>query len=412
MRNSNSRPPIRQIFTAPEYSKWRIWLVVALLAIGATLIAFSVSKGIGIQPGWVTIEAGVQDSCSGDFALQYLLGESNKAPNLEKRELTQKYDQLARDAYQIFHESESFADVKNVCYLNTHPNEAVEVPETLYNAFALLQQHQNRSLYLAPIYAHYVGLFLCESDWAAKSYDPAQNEDAAKFISDALVFVGNEEKVKLELLGNNRVKLYVSEDYLQFAEANDITAFIDFYWLKNAFITDYIAEELIAAGYTNGILSSFDGFQRTLGAPKGSYSLNLFERVGESVYQTAVLNYTDSLAFVSLRNYPTSGLSVQQYFTWENGTITSCHIDIADGMSKTAASDLLGYSKTKGCAEILLQIYPIYVADTLNTEALATLPANGVETIYAADYVIYTSDPSANLSKLYEMGDISYRRNG
>lgn len=412
MRNSNYRPPIRQIFTAPEYSKWRIWLVVALLAIGATLIAFSVSKGIGIQPGWVTVEASLEDSCSGDFIFRYLLGETDKAPNLEQRELSAKYDEVARNAYKIFSESESFDDVKNVQYINTHPNETVEVPEVLYNAFSMLQQHQNRALYLAPVYAHYVGMFLCESDWAAQNYDPAQNADAAKFISDALVYVGNEEKVKLELLGNNQVKLVVSEDYLQFAQTNEITAFIDFCWLKNAFITDYIAEELMAAGYTCGTLSSFDGFQRNLGTPKESYNLNLFDRVGESIYQTAVLTYTDLTAFVSLRSYPMSSLAVQQYFTWDNGSVTSCHIDIADGMSKTAASDLLGYSKTKGCAEILLQLYPIYVADTLNTDALAALPANGIETIYTSDYVIYTSDADAKLSQIYAMGDISYKRNG
>ncbi len=411
MRNSKNKP-IREILVSPEYSKWRIWLVVLLLALGATLIAVSVSKMLGVKPGWITVEAGVQDSCSGDFHFQYLLGESGKSPNLEQREVIQKYDQVARDAYQIFHESKSFSDVKNVCYLNTHPNEAVEVPEVLYDAFALLEQHQNRALYLAPVYGHYVGMFLCTEDWAAQSYDPKQDAEAAKFIADALSFAGNEEKVKLELLGNNQVKLCVAEDYLQFAQANEITAFIDFYWLKNAFIVDYMADELVKAGYTSGILSSFDGFQRNLSTPKGSYNLNLFDRVGENIYQAAVLTYTDMTAFVSLRNYPTSALAVQQYYTWKNGEITSCHIDIADGMNKTAVNDLLGYSKTKSCAEILLQLYPIYVAENLDADALAALPANGIETIHTKDYVFYTSDADAKLSQLYTKGDISYKRNG
>ena len=78
----------------------------------------------------------------------------------------------------------------------------------------------------------------------------------------------------LELLGGNQVKLNVADAYLQFAKANEITEFINFYWLKNAFIVDYMAEELEAAGFTGGIISSFDGFQRNLGATKGSYSQN------------------------------------------------------------------------------------------------------------------------------------------
>ena len=411
MRNSKNKP-IREILVSPEYSKWRIWLVVLLLALGATLIAVSASKLLGVKPGWFTVEASVQDSCSGDFTFQYLLGETGKKPNVEKRALIQKYDQVACDAYQIFHESKSFADLKNVCYLNTHPNEVVEVTQALYKAFALLQQHQNRALYLAPVYGHYVGMFLCTDDWAAQDYDPGKDTEAAQFIAEAMTFAGNEEKVKLELLGNNQVKLCVAEDYLQFAKAYEITAFIDFYWMKNAFIVDYMADELISAGFTSGILSSYDGFHRTLGAPKESYSLNLFDRVGQDIYPAAIFTYTDKMASVTLRNYSTDPLAVRQYYHWENGEISSCHIDTADGMNKTAVNDLLGYSKTKSCAEILLQLYPIYVAETLDTDALKALPAKGVETVYVKDYVFYASDTNAILSHFYAKGDISYKRNG
>ncbi len=411
MKDANYRP-IRKILVDPEYSKLRIWLAVALLVIGVTLIAVFLGRNLSVEPGWITVKIDVQDSCSGDFYFQYYLGDSGKAPNLEKQELANAYDRVARDAYQIFHESEGFEGVNNVQYLNTHPNEAVEVPEVLYKAFALLEQYKNRALYLAPVYDHYVGMFLCDDDWAAEVYDPEKNEDAAKYIADALAYAGDEQMVKLELLGGNQVKLNVAEAYLQFANANEITEFIDFYWLKNAFIADYIAEELEAAGFTGGIVSSFDGFQRNLGATKGSYSQNLFDRVGKNVYQTAVFTYEDVSALVSLRNFPASESAVQQYFTWDNGEVTSCHIDIADGMSKTAVSDLLGYSKTKGCAEILLELYPVYVADTLNAESLAALPAKGIDTIYADNFVIYTSDAGAKLSRFYAQDGVSYRRNG
>lgn len=411
MKDSSYRP-IRKILVDPEYSKLRIWLAVALLVIGVTLIAVFLGRNLSVEPGWITVKIDVQDSCSGDFYFQYYLGDSGQAPNIEKQALADAYDRVARDAYRIFHESESFEGVKNVQYLNAHPNETVEVPEVLYNAFALLEQYQNRALYLAPVYDHYVGMFLCDDDWAAKVYDPEQSEDAAKYIADALSYAGDEQMVKLELLGGNQVKLSVAEAYLQFAKANEIAEFIDFYWLKNAFIADYMAEELEAAGFTGGIISSFDGFQRNLGATKGSYSQNLFDRVGKNVYQPAVFTYENVSALVSLRDFPASQLAVQQYFTWDDGEVTSCHIDIADGMSKAATGELLGYSKTNSCAQILLELYPIYVAETLNAELLAALPAKGIDTIYADNFVIYTSDESAKLSRFYTQDGVSYRRNG
>ena len=118
---------------------------------------------------------------------------------------------------------------------------------------------------------------------------------------------------------------------------------------------DYLAQEMTAAGYTNGLISSFDGFQRNLDTSNRAYSLNLLDRVEQDVYQAAILEYSGKSALVSLRNYPTSALSVQQYYQWSDGSYTSCHIDGTDGFSKTSVNDLLGYSKTAGCAEILLR---------------------------------------------------------
>ncbi len=408
MKNSNNKP-IREIFVSPKYSKLRIWLVVLLLALGVTLIAVSLTRALVTPPGWATIEGNVQDSCSGDFVFQYLLGASGKAANLEQRDVTQRYNQAAKSAYQIFHESECFTGVNNVCYLNTHVNEAVQVPKALYEAFTLLERYENRALYLAPLYREYIGMFLSDADHVAQMYDPRKNADAQAYFSEVLVFINDEDMIQLELLGDNTVKLNVAEAYLQYAQEKGITTFIDFYWLKNAFIADYLAQEMTAAGYNNGVISSFDGFQRNLDTSNRGYSLNLLDRVGQDVYQAAVLEYSGVPALVSLRNYPTSALAVQQYYQWSDGSYTSCHIDGADGRSKTAVNDLLGYSKTAGCAEILLQMYPLYVADTLDTEALQALD---METVYCSDYVIYASDEVIKLTGLYQKDGISYRING
>ncbi len=405
-KNNNG---IREIFVSPQYSNLRICLAVILLVAGVTLIALSISKTLVTSPGWVTIESNVkpEESCSGDFIFQYLLGETNQAANLEQRDITALYSQAAKTAYQVFHESESFAGVNNVAYLNSHVNQEVVVPKVLYDAFALLESHENRAIFFAPLYAQYLGMFHSDEDHVAQMYDPSRDGDAKAFVDEVLPYLNDETMISLELLGNNRVKLFVADAYLQFAQGKAITTFIDFYWLKNAFIVDYLAQEMINAGYTNGVISSFDGYQRNLDTANRSYSLNLLDRVEKDVYHAAVMEYVGALSMVSLRSYPTGDLAVQQYYQWADGRITSCHIDGKDGRSKTAVNDLLGYSKTAGCAEILLQLYPLYVADTLDTQALQELT---VETVYCKDYKIYASDGGISLSGLYDQDGVSYRK--
>ena len=401
--------PVKTIEVSDGNRKWKLVAIVLLLALGVTLIATAVAGFLSVEPGWETIQAGnVQESCAGEFVFLYLLGDGEEAPNLEQREITTLYTQATKDAYQIFHEEEVFEGVQNVAYLNAHPNEEVEIPKVLYDAFVLLEQHQNRGIYLAPLYQEYIGLFLSDEDWNAELYDPAKSPEQRQYFDEVLSFIGDENAIQLELLGNNRVKLRVSDAYAAYAATNEITKFINFYWMKNAFIADYLAEQMILAGYTKGTITSFDGFGRNLDITEETYQLNLFDRVGKDVFQCGILGYSGVKSLVSLRNYPMSELAVQLYYQWEDDSITSCHIDPADGKNKSALNDLTGYSRTLSCAEVLLRLYPVYVTEDLDVDALSNLPWQGIQTVYCKDSVIYTSDEKAVVTGLYEKDSVKY----
>ncbi|MCD8014832.1 MAG: hypothetical protein LUG99_16995 [Lachnospiraceae bacterium] len=58
--------------------------------------------------------------------------------------------------------------------------------------------------------------------------------------------------------------LFVSDDHLAYAEETGFLSYIDFFWMKNAFIIDYLTDTLIEKGYTQGASSSYDGFDRNL----------------------------------------------------------------------------------------------------------------------------------------------------
>ena len=48
--------------------------------------------------------------------------------------------------------------------------------------------------------------------------------------------------LRVELLGDNQIKLVIGEAYRNYLDAYEITEYLDFGWLTNAFIVDYVAE--------------------------------------------------------------------------------------------------------------------------------------------------------------------------
>lgn len=61
------------------------------------------------------------------------------------------------------------------------------------------------------------------------------------------------------------MRLEVSEEYQNWMAENGYETYLDFYWMKNAFIVDYLADLMIENGYIRGAISSYDGFNRNLG---------------------------------------------------------------------------------------------------------------------------------------------------
>lgn len=66
--------------------------------------------------------------------------------------------------------------MNNLFYLNTHPNEEVQVPALLYRSLKALDDAGNRFLYYAPIYAYYEEMFTCIHDNDAERFDPTKTK--------------------------------------------------------------------------------------------------------------------------------------------------------------------------------------------------------------------------------------------
>lgn len=423
--------PVEKIALSDKGTRLRLVLVIVLVLVAVAAFVYGVVSMLGAEDGWTTIEAesSADINCGSEFVFQYRLGAGGLSATAEKKAVTALYTEAVVKAYRLFNnDAEGSAadggsgadDVDaagggnavngdseilehNVRYLNSHPNEEIQVDGVLYRAFALCEEYGNRNLYLAPVYEQYDSLFYCAEDWETESFDPLQNAELAADFKELAAYARDAEKVRVELLGNNTVRLYVSEDYLQYARQEFITGFIDFYWMKNAFIADYVAELMIENGFTNGCLSSYDGFRRNLDDSETEYSLGMYDRVGNTVYPAAVMRYSGRRSVVCLRDFGMNSLDFQHYYELENGQIRTAYLDVADGLCRAAAASLLCYSDSQGCAELLLQMIPVYIADTFRVEKLPEY------SVYCADEVIYHDDPQLVLTDLYADEMVQYK---
>lgn len=396
-------PPVERIELNDEHTGRRLIAAVVLLLFGAALLAYAFMQLMTPEDGWMEVEAGAGTSCAGEFTFFYLPADA-----AERRAVTAAYTELCRTAYEQFNEVESFEGVSNICAINRSPNEPLTVDQALYGAFSTAAESGSRLLYLGPVYRRYGNVFFCEDDVQLADFDPALSEDVAREYREIAAFANDPEMIRIELLGDNRIELVVAEEYLAYADRAEIESFIDFGWMRNAFIADFLAEELTARGFTHGALISYDGFVRNLDDSGTAYSLSLYDRQEQGVYLAAVMEYTGPMSAVVLRDYPLSDLDRMHYYELRTGEIRTPYLDLADGQNKNAIHDLVCYARDKSCGELALKIAPVYIAGALQVEALERLAAEGIESIRCEDWVIYPTDPDAVFSQLYENGEVRY----
>lgn len=379
-------PPVKRIVLPEGNEKLRWIAIVVLLAIGVTAIAMGVYSLVNVEPGWQSVEITSQvPNTAGDFALQYDFTGMGAQATVRMRELSELYRQASEKAWLLF----SAPAVS--------PNEILTVEPELYDALGKITETTAPYFFLAPVMEEYDRMFLCQDDGEAARYDPNQNPEIAEYLSQIAAFVTDPAQISLELLGENRVRLNVGAEYLAFAEENGIESFFDFGWMKNAFVADYLAAALSEKGFTRGYLASYDGFTRNLDDRGIDYSVNIFDRRGNDLYRPAKLTYSGPMSLVFLRNYPQTAQDRWHFYAYESGKAVSAFVDPADGRDKTAIGTLLSYSKTAGCADILLNLLPVFVADTFDPAPLEAMAAKNIHTIWSEGATLRHTEKTARI---------------
>lgn len=402
--------PVKRIELSEKNIKLRWILIVVLLSIAVVSVIVGLTAMLNVEPGWQEVEASAQNpSCAGEFVLMYDFSDAGSGATALNKRLTSLYTEAVENAYRIFSADVLEEGLGNVAWLNAHVNESVTVEPALYQALTLAAQYSDRHIFTAPAMPEYNRVFLCENDGEAALYDPARNAETAAWLEALSRYVSDPEMVSLDILGENQVQLNVSEAYLAFAQENEIGTFLDFGWMANAFIADYLADVLTENGFTSGYLASYDGFTRNLDTRGGTYSVNIFDAQGTEVFMPARMHYSGNMSIVFLRNYPLDDLDKWHYYVFESGEIVTAFLDPADCMSKSAVDSLVSYSSDAGCAEILLQIANVFIADDFETETFHTLTDRNIYTVWCEGTELKYNDADLALEQLTGNGGEGYR---
>lgn len=383
-----TRRPPKKIEVDTGNFKVRIILLIICVIAAAVFLGRGLHQLVNRQTGWQQVESTTKEvNCSADFSLNYYFGDAGFSASAEYRQIAVLYSEACEEGYRYFHREGELNSLR--------PNETVTVSAPLYKALETVEKAGDRSLYLAPVYAEYDRIFLCETEAEAALYDPYGDEELAAYIREVMSFCSDPDMIGLKLLDGSAVRLEVAEEYLAFAEENGIEEFLDFGWMKNAFIADHMAEKLIANGFTRGYIASFDGFTRNLDESGTRYSQNIFVRNENLVDMPAVMEYEGPMSIVSLRDYPMGDIDRWHYYAFSDGRVVSVYLDPVTGGNRFACHELLGFSKEKSCAEVLMETKALWMADTLDKTRLSG--TDGIDFVWSDDGSLRCSSEAVTL---------------
>ena len=390
--------PINRIEISEKNTTLRWIAVFALLVIGAVGITVGIMNLLHKETGWQRVQITTQErNCSENFILQYNFSGSGAEATAVNNKLQTAYGEASVKAYHVFTPDEEISGVQNLYYVNRRPNEIITVDPLLYDAFVKMEG--TPWLYLGPAYAHYYNVILGADESMVDVLDPVVSEEAKAYVEKIAAYANDRQAISLELLGENQMILHVSEEYLAFAAAEEIENFIDFGYLTNAFIIDYLAQTLIAQNLTEGYIVSADGYTRNLDSVH-TFSFNIFDRVEELVFPAAVMEYRGPVSMVFLKDFPTANSDVN--YRGREDRFLHLFVDPVDGICRTSVENLVSYSYNKECVDVALAMLPSFVGSDFSVP-------EDVFSVWCEDELICYNDSAVSFSELLKSEKMTYR---
>ena len=396
---------VQEIVLSEEHKTLRLVLFVLVLGIALTAFTYGIYQWLRKDPGWRTVDvkpSEIGGTCAGDFTFQYKLSTGGAA---EYKKVQQVYTDACTYMYEVFKLEESVLVPGNLYKINTSVGEDVKVDPFLYETLQKMEASGTRALYLAPVYEYYRSLFQCSDDVTASLVDPLYDADAAEDIRNLCAFINDPTAISLVFPAENTVRLEVSDAYKAYAEETGVTAYLDLFWIQDAFELDYIADQMIDNRLTTGYITSKSGLSACLGSIGETCSTQVFDLQPDGIYAAAVIEYDGAVRIAAFHDYTNVQNVSDRYYTYADGTSRFPYIDPQDGLCKAALHDLVLVSTSQDISEMVLEVFPVLISDVLDEQALQNLACDKV---YCKDRTVYASQ-GLHLTNVFQNEEITYQ---
>lgn len=371
--------PVKRIELSERFPVGKLILVCLLLAVGILALGIGLSRLLRSEPGWSEIEvASGEVNCGSEFSFRYYLGSSGGSATAERKQVSVLYSSCCEEAYRIFNAREIFEDTLNLARVNENVNRETVVEPALYAVLQQVEESGSRYPYLAPLTECYGSLFASLTDEEAACMDPERDEDLAEWFEEAFALFSDPGQLQLELIGENTVRLSASEQLLSWAEQNGVTVYYDLFWMKNAFIADYIAGRFREAGLTAGVISSVDGFCSAFDTAGRELVLAVPTEKDGLAVTAAEYAYEGPMNSVVLYGFARGMVGEPYRYRYADGAVRTPYLSESDGICFAEGKTLVWFSRTNSCGELVLQMLPVFEKTGGELEAAEAVGAEGI----------------------------------
>ncbi len=390
---------IKRIELNDNHVKLRIIILIALIPIA--IAGFSIffinlfSKKSGFEE--INVSSSTADPVSDDeLTFYYNLGKSGNSPTDDFKKVTESYSRHLDYAYKSLNKYKEVDEYKNLYYLNRHPNETMKVSTLLYDSLKKVYDTDPKILYLGPITTLYENYIKNGNDGSNPT-----NPSVKQYIDSIVNYIKSD--ISIDFLNDYNIKLNVSDNYLNILDELSVNDILDFSYLRNAFILDYVSTQLISDGFKYGNIQSYDGYYINLDDTY-NYKYDVYDIIDRKLISTCYVDFMGKYNIVNYRNFAINNMDYSR-FRIVDDKLTSLYINPNDGKNYESIKNLTSYSKTKSLVDIVLETKDIYINNNFNENNIS------IESIWLKDRSINYNDKNLTLNNIYSKNDVSYKVN-
>lgn len=416
MKKIDQEPkPVEKIEINIKHVKLRFFIVIVLVLVVIGVGVYMLVSSLTETDGWkdIPVNSNLEHYNYGDeFYFQYNLGKSGKGATEEFKELQQVYSESIISTSKDLSSYDSYEDVHNVYYINSHINEDIVVSDYLFDALNKVLEKEPNFLYYGPIHSEYEKFLLTAKEATAKSFDPHYSLELSNYYTRVIEKINNGD-ISISLNQENKsVRLNVNEEYknliIENTTENTVPHYIDFGWLKEPLIMDYLYDKLTSLGFIYGYITTYRGCFMNL-YKNFNYQLNINNYIDNVSQRSARMTIINPMRGIQFRNFSVyDSYDLYHLFTYKDGVSRTDYINYSDGLDYASIDSLTCYSYNLSLTEIALAGVKVYSNNVFNMESL--LSNTNIESVWVLNKQLKYTDKKVEVITLNKALSIEEER--